>query len=90
MEKEQTEENNRVIGHACEIICNFLKLLNASNKITPIVPNSEFNWIFLTKFFEPIEAFKIYLKKASYFNFILYPFLLDFDYKYKIMQIESI
>ena len=39
---------------------------------------------------EPVEQFKLYLKKAQFFNFVNYPFLLGFDYKYKIMQIESI
>lgn len=33
---------------------------------------------------------KIYLNKLQNFNFINYPFLLTFDYKYKLIQIESI
>lgn len=33
---------------------------------------------------------KIYFNKIQNFNFINYPFLLTFDYKYKLIQIESI
>lgn len=39
---------------------------------------------------EPVEQFKLYLLKEKEFNFIGYPFLLGFDYKYKVIQIESI
>jgi hypothetical protein len=37
-----------------------------------------------------VEVYKIYLNKLPNFNFVNYSFLLSFDYKYKLIQIESI
>jgi hypothetical protein len=51
---------------------------------------AEFNNSFATKMFEPVEQYKRVLVKAWEFNMVNYPFLLDFEYKYKLMQIESI
>lgn len=75
-----------------------MHLLFLSNKEKQRLNIKEFNNNFLTKFFQPIEQFKIYLESKTSqnnypdfnFNFIKYPFLLDFDYKYKLIQIESI
>lgn len=72
------------------LACNYMKLLYESNKKKPKVPFSAFNNAFLCSFFEPVEMLKIYFNKLQNFNFINYPFLLTFDYKYKLIQIESI
>lgn len=34
--------------------------------------------------------FKNFITKSPDFNFVNYPFLLDFEYKYKLMEIESV
>ena len=39
------------------------------------------------EYFRPIDTFKLYLKKAKPLNFIRFPFVLDLDYKYKLLQI---
>ena len=39
---------------------------------------------------DPLSQYKLVLNKKIEFNFINYPFLLSFDYKYKIIQYESI
>lgn len=67
-----------------------MSILNESNKSRHRLPIAEFNSSFISAFFEPVEAFRIYLSKSPNFNFVNYPFLLSFDYKYKLMQIESI
>lgn len=44
----------------------------------------------MCEYFRPVDTFKLYLKKTKPLNFTRFPFLLDLDYKYKLMQIESI
>lgn len=90
VEKEQTEAGNKDIGKKCETICNFMEILHISNKNKPRVALKEFNNAFLTNFFQPVEQIKIYINKDQYFNFIKYSFLLNFEYKYKLIQIESV
>lgn len=90
VDKPQTEQTNHELARKCQTLCYFMNLLHRSNKEVPRLHISEFNSEFLVSFFQPVEQFKIYLSKSQEFNFVNYPFLLDFDYKYKLMQIESI
>jgi ubiquitin-protein ligase E3 A len=89
-EKREVQVESEVLGRNCNLVCNYLSLLYQSNKSRQRVASSEFNSAFLASFFEPVEAFRIYLSKSGSFNFVNFPFLLGFDYKYKLMQIESI
>jgi hypothetical protein len=70
--------------------CNFLFLLYSSNCNKHRLPLAEFNSKYIASAFEPVDTFRMYLSKSANFNFINYPFLLPFDYKYKLMQIESL
>lgn len=79
-----------MLAEQCQWVCNLLKWLNESNNSKLRVPRKEFNDEFLSKFFEPVEQFKIYLTHSADFNFVNYPFLLEFGYKHKLMQIESV
>ena len=44
----------------------------------------------LNEHVKPIDVFKISLRKEKRLNLIQYPFLFDLDYKYRLLQIESI
>ena len=85
--KEKSQISTDILAHNVKIACNYLKLLYESNKKKIKIPNVDFNSKFFDTFFEPVEAFKIYLTKSPNFNFINFPFLLNFDYKYKLIQI---
>jgi hypothetical protein len=87
-EKKELEAD--LLGRNNNWVCNFLSLLYQSNKSKHRLPITEFYSSFLAANFDPVEAFKTYLAKIPFFNFINYPFLLSFDNKYKLMQIESI
>jgi hypothetical protein len=87
---EKKEVEAELLGRNNNWACNFLALLYQSNKSRHRLPISEFYSGFLGASFDPVEAFKTYLAKSPNFNFINYPFLLSFDNKYKLMQIESI
>jgi hypothetical protein len=88
--EEGQEHKVKVLADQCQWTSNFMKMLYASNKSKKRMEVSEFNNSLATKMFEPVEQYKRVLVKAWEFNMVNYPFLLDFDYKYKLMQIESI
>ena len=89
-EKKQTEQSNKQTSRKCQTLCYFLKLLYQSNISKPRLTIKQFNSPFLTNFFPHVEIFRNYITKSADFNFVCYPFLFDFEYKYKLMQIESI
>lgn len=41
------------------------------------------------KYFSAAEQFKLNLKGISILNFMLFPFLLDIDYKNRLLEIET-
>lgn len=68
-------------------ICMFLEMLNESNLRHPRIKAEKFNKPNMSDYFRPIDTFKLYLKKTKPLNFIRFPFILDLDYKYKLLQI---
>lgn len=44
----------------------------------------------LGEYFKPLEAFKMMLTNQKKLNLLQYTFLFDLDYKYRLLQIESI
>lgn len=68
----------------------FLEMLNESNDRCPRIKSETFNIVNIGEYFRHIDIFKQYLKKSKSLNFVRFPFLLDLDFKYKLLQIESI
>jgi hypothetical protein len=86
----ENKEEAELLGRNNNWVCNYLSLLYQSNQSKSRLPITEFYSGFLRSSFDPVEAFRTYLSKSPNFNFISYPFLLSFENKYKLMQIESI
>ena len=86
----ENKEEAELLGRNNNWVCNYMSSLYQSNKNKHRLPINEFYSAFLTSTFDPVEAFRTYLSKSTNFNFISYPFLLSFENKYKLMQIESI
>lgn len=70
-------------------ICEFLKMLWKSNSQQKRISSHKFICENVEKYFEPAFVFQQYLSKKEELNFINYPFLLNLNFKYKLLQYES-
>lgn len=68
-------------------LCEFLAILYQSNKKIPRILDEHFKLNNLAQYLQPLEIFKVYLNQGKFCNFVRFPFLLQLDYKYKLLQI---
>lgn len=68
-------------------MCKFLEWIYVPTQRMKRLPPETFVLKGLADFFSPGEQFKISLFKSDMLNFMKYPFLLDFDYKFNLLQI---
>lgn len=65
-------------------------MLNASNRRFRRISSGRFEMKRLSDFFRPVDIYKLNLNKIKELNFIRFPFLLSLDFKYKLLQVESV
>lgn len=78
---------HKIIQISIENMCKFLEWIYVSSQKMKKLPPEIFVLKGLGEFFNPAQQFKIALLKGDMLNFMKYPFLLDFDYKFNLLQI---
>lgn len=67
----------------------YMGVLAASNEGKGRVRQEVFEWGSLREYVSYEQAFKVYYKSGHFLNVTRFPFLLDLDFKYRLLQIES-
>ena len=77
----------RIVNMNIENICIYLEVLYEANKRSPKINPERFKKTNLSKFFSPIDLFKLNMKKAGPIDYMRYHFLLDLAYKNELLKV---